>query len=139
MPATGPQVVCDELVDLVATCLAHHWKKGQIKKLIYEVAGRRVARGTVETLLTKARAVLMKDANLEEDEERAKAVAFYKSIVADDTVPVKEQMDAQKALREMLRLDRGDRGGSTIERARAIRDMMHKMERSTDSASDEAD
>jgi len=135
MAATGTEVVTDELVDLIATCLANHWKKGQVKRLIYEVAGRRVARGTVEKLLSRARALLMQEANIDASEERAKAIAFWKGIVADEDSTPEQKMKAQESLENMIKL-RHSGGKTPIEQARAMRDAGLAMDKSTDGDAD---
>lgn len=99
------EVVTEELIELVAACLASNWKKGRIKReVIYEAAGRVVNRRVVEEILTKARALICEVANVDKQEEIATQIAWLKEVVADEHEETRVKLEAQKMLQDLLGL-----------------------------------
>lgn len=139
-PFQAHQIVCDDLIEFVAECLARRLKKGQIKRLVYQVIGGKCNRATTEKLLGKARALNQERAGLSMQEETADAVAFLKEVIADDEVSVGDKLRAQEQLAKMIGI--GQFGSTTpltdLERARKMRTLMKQMENKTTGPKDDA-
>lgn len=95
-----PTILTDELVDVAVSMLAQRVKKHAIRRKIEEALERRLTNSTFEKLLTLARTRLLKYATPDPDEELAKAIAFYETVIEnlDEESPIRikaqERLDA---------------------------------------------
>lgn len=98
------EVTARELVEFVAELVALRKRKGEIKRAIYHVCGKKISRGSVETLLRRARALIAQRSLMSIDEHRANALALYEKIIADDGSSERDKMTAQAGINEIIGL-----------------------------------
>lgn len=125
-----PTVVTEELVEEVAELLAQRKKKHEIKDYLRTTLEMEVHPRSVETLITRARHLILERAKRSKTEHLALSVEFLEKIIADDSLPTYQRMKALDQLNYMLGV-----GGSfkmqtesPDETARAIRQAQKEMD-----------
>lgn len=98
-----PRIATREVVELIADRMACGAHKGDLKRLVREVAGKlTVTRTTYETIFTRARALLLIRSGQSKGDHKRDAINFYRSIVRDEDQSTHNRIAAQKQLDEVL-------------------------------------
>lgn len=133
------EAILEEMVGFVAELLARRLRKGEIKKLVYEVLEQKIRFDTMERLLKLAREHLRKKLGVTLDDQRANAIGLYEYIIANSEND-REVLKAQEGLNDMLGLGArfGAQGGDPREQAAKVREALREMRESTEVEAEEA-
>lgn len=96
-------IVTREVVELVADRMASGAHKGDLKRLIREVAGKaKISRATYEAVLTRSRALNLRKSVQGKGQFLQDSIEFYQSIVRDDDERTGDRLKAQERLDELI-------------------------------------
>lgn len=106
MPGRRP--TNDEQAERIEFCrerLLRHLPKFSMKKQFRERFGEEIAANTFEGYLGRARQQLLAELARTKEDMRASSLAFYQSVIGDDTTVRKDQIKAQERIDKLLGLE----------------------------------
>lgn len=98
-------VQADELVEFVAEALAAGWKKHALKSRLETELGMSIHIATYETLLRRARELLLATTKVGRDEHLAESLEFYRSITRDPHAKQSDKINARKQIDKIIGLE----------------------------------
>lgn len=119
--------ISPEVVEYVADLMARRWRKHRIKQHLEEELGVPVRIDTYEAIRKAARELLEQDTDKKRDAHRRDAIAFYESVIRDESASHKERIMAQHRLDKLMGLESQFTGHSAEEQADAARELLRLM------------
>lgn len=101
-PGQTSEEELEKRVELVLKMLISGYRKSLIKTVLKQRYG--VTARTVENYLSRAKQILLLELKEERDDQCARSLAFYRSVLSDATAKTKDKINAQRRIDLLLGL-----------------------------------